>query len=230
MGNQLFEYAAMKRIAIEENVGICTRFDDVWHVTLLDAFYGDFTTECARRPAYALEGESNYLQNERYFKEVSLRFRDDVLEEAAKQRAEVVVHVRLGDWDPDCLPPVEWVIDQRPDLVLTENPEHAYVRRIVRETGARSVHNSMAVDLAIMHLADKVIHTAGTFGWWGAYLSKNRSAAAFYGGPLTCTSWMGAARYDATGCTETGDKADAFLARVRAETRDCVRGLRRRRN
>ena len=59
--------------------------------------------------------------------------------------------------------------------------------------GTDSVHSPFddpGVDLAILSLCDHVIITAGTFGWWGAWLSGGK--VVFYNGFPRENSWLAA--------------------------------------
>lgn len=211
MGNQLFAYHAMREIALRHNVGICTSAQNfVWIIHLNEVFVGDLTTSCIDHRDYNLDYDriyanntvqmerngNFYLQNGAFFprSSVTLEFKAHVLRAARVALlaagirdgdAFVAAHVRQGDMlvAGASLPPVSWVAAQAPRVVLTDDPSSAYIAELRRLMPSAHVMtgNSAGIDLAVLSLASSVVHTLGTFGWWGAYLSRGGLAnASFY--------------------------------------------------
>jgi hypothetical protein len=208
LGNQMFQYAALKGISAYHSTDYCLPKDtslhkcfqipnknsDVYYPTIKETSY-EFDEKIFNLSEGDLYG---FFQTEKYFSHIEqelrkdFRFCDIVYETCSHYRKYILsekvvaLHVRRGDYITDsnfCLLEPDYYLEALtyfPDLeIMVLSDDINWCREQFKSERFKfSFSNNPFIDLCLMSLCDYHIISNSSFSWWGSWLAKSKKTIA----------------------------------------------------
>jgi hypothetical protein len=208
LGNQMFQYAALKGISAHHSTDYCLPTDtslhkcfqipnkksDVYSPTIKETTY-EFDEKLFNFSEGDLYG---FFQTEKYFSHIEqelrkdFRFCDIIYKTCSHYRKHILsekvvaLHVRRGDYitDPNfCLLDLDYYTEALkyfPDseIMVLSDDINWCREQFISERFKFSFSNNPFIDLCLMSLCDYHIISNSSFSWWGSWLAKSKKTIA----------------------------------------------------
>lgn len=208
LGNQMFQYAALKGLAAYHQVPYSLPLDTSLHKCFKIPKVGQESIEPQIRErsyefdesifSYSKGDLYGYFQTEKYFLHIEeeirkdFRFCDIIYNTCIHYRTyilpkEVIAfHIRRGDYTTDpnfVLLDLDYymnALEHFPDLeVMIMSDDIEWCKKQFRSQRFRfSLSNNPFIDLCLMSLCDYHIISNSSFSWWGSWLAKSKKTIA----------------------------------------------------
>ena len=208
LGNQMFQYAALKGIAAHNSTDYCLPSDTSLHKCFripnkgTEIFYPirkESSYEFDENIFNCSEGDLyGFFQTEKYFYHIEeelrkdFRFYDIIFNSCSHYRKHILseevvaLHVRRGDYitDPNfVLLELDYYLEALkyfPDLeiMVLSDDINWCIEQFVGKRFKFSSSNDPFIDLCLMSLCDYHIISNSSFSWWGSWLAKSKKTIA----------------------------------------------------
>jgi len=208
LGNQMFQYAALKGIATHNSIDYCLSSDTSLHKCFqipkkgIEIFYPTIkeTSYQFDEKIFNCSGGDLYgfFQTEKYFYHIEeelrkdFRFYDIIYKTCSHYRKHILseevvaLHVRRGDYitDPNfVLLELDYYLEALKyfsdlEIMVLSDDINWCREQFVGKRFKFSSSNDPFIDLCLMSLCDYHIISNSSFSWWGSWLAKSKKTIA----------------------------------------------------
>jgi len=208
LGNQMFQYAALKGIAAHNSTDYCLPTDtslhkcfqipkkgtEIFYPTIKEKSYefDENIFSCSEGDLYG------FFQTEKYFYHIEeelrkdFRFYDIIFNSCSHYRKHILskevvaLHVRRGDYitDPNfVLLEIDYYLEALKyfsdlEIMVLSDDINWCMEHFVGKRFKFSSSNDPFIDLCLMSLCDYHIISNSSFSWWGSWLAKSKKTIA----------------------------------------------------